>query len=181
MPAPQVADIQKLIAPQPQRHIAAISYTEIGAVKVQHGRVIDEWHSLINPEKRIPSFITQLTGITNAMVADAPVFADVADDFLAFMGNAIFVAHNVNFDHGFIASEYSRLERRFRFPKLCTVTSMRRHYPGLKSYGLGPLSRHFGIQLDDHHRALADARATVDLLNLVNRKRLGADALDIAS
>jgi len=155
--------------------------TEIGAVKVQHGRVIDEWHSLINPEKRIPSFITQLTGITNAMVADAPLFADIADDFLAFMGNAIFVAHNVNFDHGFIASEYRRLEKRFRFPKLCTVSSMRRHYPGLTSYGLAPLSRHFGIVLDDHHRALADARATVELLNLVNRKRLGMDVLDIAS
>ena len=146
--------------------------TEIGAVKIQHGRVIDEWQSLINPQKRIPQFITQLTGITNAMVADAPTFAEIADDFAAFMGNAIFVAHNVNFDHGFIASEYRRLERRFHYPKLCTVASMRRYYPGLAAYGLGPLSRHFDINLTDHHRALADARAAAELLNMVNSRRL---------
>lgn len=146
--------------------------TEIGAVKIQHGKVIDEWQSLINPEKRIPHFIMQLTGITNAMVADAPTFAEIADDFAAFMGNAIFVAHNVNFDHGFIASEYRRLERRFHYPKLCTVASMRRYYPGLAAYGLAPLTRHFAIELTDHHRALADARAAAHLLNLVNERRL---------
>ena len=148
--------------------------TEIGAVKIQHGRIIDEWQSLINPQRRIPQFITQLTGITNGMVADAPAFAEIADDFAAFMGTAIFVAHNVNFDHGFIASEYRRLERRFHYPKLCTVTSMRRYYPGLAAYGLAPLSRHFNIELTDHHRALADARAAAHLLNLVNERRLPA-------
>ncbi|HTN39812.1 MAG TPA: exonuclease domain-containing protein, partial [Asticcacaulis sp.] len=108
--------------------------TEIGAVKIQHGEIIGEWSSLINPEKRIPHFITQLTGISNDTVRDAPVFADIADDFAAFMQGAIFVAHNAGFDHGFIASEFRRLERRFRHPKLCTVASMRKHYPGCASY-----------------------------------------------
>ncbi len=146
--------------------------TEIGAVKIQHGEIIGEWSSLINPEKRIPHFITQLTGISNDMVRDAPVFADIADAFAAFMEGAIFVAHNAGFDHGFIASEFRRLERRFRHPKLCTVSSMRKYYPGYASYGLANLCREFDIELVNHHRALADARAAAVLLNLVNAKRL---------
>lgn len=150
--------------------------TEIGAVKVRGGQVIDEWSSLINPQKPIPAFITQLTGITNAMVADAPVFAEVADTFEAFMAGAVFVAHNVNFDHGFISSEFRRLERPFRFPKMCTVAGMRRHYPGHDSYSLANLTRAYNIRLDTHHRALADARAAAELLLLVNEKRLANDA-----
>ena len=146
--------------------------TEIGAVKVRGGKVIDEWSSLVNPQKHIPAFITQLTGISNAMVADAPVFAEVADTFEAFMAGAVFVAHNVNFDHGFISSEFRRLERPFRFPKMCTVASMRRHYPGHDSYSLANLTRTYNIRLDNHHRALADARAAAELLLLVNEKRL---------
>ncbi|MGZ3297458.1 MAG: exonuclease domain-containing protein [Asticcacaulis sp.] len=148
--------------------------TEIGAVKVRGGRIVDEWSSLINPQRHIPAMITQLTGITNAMVAEAPLFADVADAFEAFMAGSVFVAHNVNFDHGFIASEYRRLEKPFRYPKLCTCASMRRLYPGHDSYGLAALSRAYNIRLDNHHRALADARATAELLLMVNEKRLQA-------
>jgi len=88
------------------------------------------------------------------------------------MAGAVFVAHNVNFDHGFISSEFSRLEKPFRYPKLCTVASMRRHYPGHDSYGLAALTRAYDIRLDTHHRALADARAAAELLILVNEKRL---------
>lgn len=150
--------------------------TEIGAVKVRGGRIIDEWSSLINPQRHIPAFITQLTGITNAMVAGAPTFAEIADSFEAFLSGAVFVAHNVNFDHGFISSEFRRLERPFRFPKMCTVASMRRHYPGHDSYSLAALTRAYSIRLDNHHRALADARAAAELLILVNEKRLAGDS-----
>ncbi|UFW90523.1 VRR-NUC domain-containing protein [Bradyrhizobium barranii] len=145
--------------------------TEIGAVKVRNHEVVDEWHTLLNPQRPIPAKIVQLTGITNEMVRDAPVFAEVAESFMEFMGDGIFVAHNVNFDYGFIAYEYERLERRFRFPKLCTCAGMRRRYPGHKSYGLGKLCEIYGIELDNHHRALCDARAAVHLLNLINQKR----------
>ena len=145
--------------------------TEIGAVKIRNHQVLDEWHSLINPQRAIPAKITQITGITNAMVRDAPVFAEIADSFMRFMGEGIFVAHNVNFDYGFIGYEYERLEQRFRFPKLCTVAGMRRRYPGHKSYGLGKLCEVYGIELETHHRALCDARATGHLLNLINAKR----------
>lgn len=146
--------------------------TEIGAVKIRNHEVVDEWHSLINPQRLIPQRITQLTGITNAMVRDAPVFAEIADSFMAFMGDAIFVAHSVNFDYGFIAGEYERLERRFRFPKLCTCAGMRRSHPGHKSYSLGNLCAIYEIELEDHHRALCDARAAAQLLNLINGKRI---------
>jgi DNA polymerase-3 subunit epsilon len=145
--------------------------TEIGAVRIRNHAVIDEWHTLVNPQRSIPAKIVQLTGITNEMVRASPVFAEVADRFIAFMGDAIFVAHNVNFDYGFLAHEFGRLERRFRFPKLCTVAGMRRRYPGHKSYSLGRLCAIYEIGLEDHHRALCDARATAQLLILINRKR----------
>jgi DNA polymerase III epsilon subunit-like protein len=77
-------------------------------------------------------------------------------------------------DYGFISHEYERLERRFRFPKLCTVAGMRRRYPGHKSYGLGKLCEFYGIELKTHHRALCDARATSHLLTLINQKREAA-------
>jgi DNA polymerase-3 subunit epsilon len=133
-------------------------------LKVRNHQVVDEWHSLVNPQRPIPAKIV-LTGITNQMVRDAPVFHEVADSFMAFMGDGIFVAHNVNFDYGFLSFEYQRLERRFRFPKLCTCGGMRRRYPGHKSYGLGKLCAIYGIELEDHHRALCDTRAAARLLN----------------
>ena len=143
------------------------------AVKIRNHQVVDEWHSLVNPQRAIPAKITQITGITNEMVRGAPIFAEVADNFMRFMDDGIFVAHNVNFDYGFISHEYERLDRRFRFPKLCTVAGMRRRYPGHKSYGLGKLCDLYGIELETHHRALCDARATGHLLNLMNLKREG--------
>ena len=145
--------------------------TEIGAVKIQGGQIIDEFQTLINPERSIPPFITGLTGITQDMVKDAPTFEDIAEAFAEFMSDAIFAAHNVNFDFSFIKSEFGRLNRRFSAPKICTCASMRRHYPGYKSYSLKNLCKAFDIKLDQHHRALCDARAAAELLFLVNDKR----------
>ena len=146
--------------------------TEIGAVKVKGGKVIDEWSSLINPQRSIPANITRLTGISQEMVADAPIFAQVVDSFTKFMGDAIFAAHNVNFDYGFISAEYQMVDRRFRHPKICTCSSMRKLYPGHASYSLKNLCRDFHIDLKSHHRALCDAKAAAELLFLVNEKRL---------
>jgi len=145
--------------------------TEIGAVKVQNGVIIDEFQTLLNPQRSIPAFITKLTGITQDMVKDAPIFAQIADDFSDFLGDAIFAAHNVNFDYGFIKAEYERIGKRFRAPKICTCSSMRKYYPGLRSYGLKNLCAEFHIDLDSHHRALCDAKAAAELLFLVNDKR----------
>ena len=149
--------------------------TEIGAVKVRNGEVIDRFQTLLNPQRTIPTGITRLTGISEAMVADAPIFADVADDFEAFIEDAIFVAHNVDFDYGFIAREFKRLGRPFRYPKLCTCSSMRRLYPGHRSYSLAALCENYGIELRQHHRALCDAEAAAELLLLINEKRAAAN------
>ena len=146
--------------------------TEIGAVKMIGDQVLGEYQTLINPQRSIPPNITRITGISNEMVAGAPRFVDVAEDFRAFMGDAIFAAHNVNFDYGFISAEYEMIDQRFRHPKLCTCASMRRLYPGHKSYSLKNLSRDFGISLENHHRALCDAKAAAELLVLINEKRM---------
>ena len=144
---------------------------KIGAVKVRNHEVVGEWRSLINPQRTIPANITRLTGINSAMVQGAPVFAEIAESFMQFMGGGIFVAHSVNFDYGFISYKYERLERRFRFPKLCTYAGMRRGYPGHQSYSLGNLCEAYCIDLKEHHRALCDARAAAQLLNLINQQR----------
>lgn len=146
--------------------------TEIGMVKIINGEVVEQWQSLLNPQRRIPSMITSLTGITNDMVSDAPLFADVADEVEAFTQNCIFVAHNVNFDYGFIREEFARLDRTYRRPKLCTVQQMRKYYSGLPSYSLANLTRHFNIDMQRHHRALSDAIAASELLKLVNEARI---------
>lgn len=145
--------------------------TEIGAVKMRGGEIVDRWQSLVNPERPIPATITRLTGITNEMVAEAPVFAEIADDFAAFMEEGVFVAHNVRFDYGFLSSEFARLDKRFRHPTLCTCQSMRKLYKGLPSYSLANLCRHFGISLESHHRALCDAEAAAGLLLKINERR----------
>lgn len=145
---------------------------------MQGNQVIGEWHSLINPERRIPAFITGLTGITDAMVRDAPKFADIADDFGAFMDGAVFAAHNVSFDYGFIKAEYQRIGKWFKLPKFCTCAGMRRYFPGQKSYSLGNLCANYGINLTEHHRALADARAASQLLSMITDLRGGTDLVE---
>lgn len=145
--------------------------TEIGAVKMQAGEVLETFNTLINPQRHIPSFISRLTGISNAMVVNAPTFADIANQLSEFLQGAVFVAHNAKFDYGFIRSEFARCDIPFDMPQLCTVVSMRRYYPGQPSYSLGKLCEAFDIPLINHHRALADATATVELLKLINAKR----------
>ena len=144
--------------------------TEIGMVKLVGGKEVDRFQTLLNPQRRIPSNITRLTGISDDMVANAPIFAEVAEHVASFTEDAVFVAHNVNFDYGFIKQEFARLEQTFRRPKMCTVREMRRTYPGLPSYSLANLTRHFHIDMEQHHRALSDAKAAAELLKLAFEK-----------
>jgi DNA polymerase-3 subunit epsilon len=148
--------------------------TEIGAVKIRDGEIVDRFQTLLNPQRSIPPGIVRLTGITPAMVEEAPYFIDVADAFETFIKDAIFVAHNVEFDYGFVAREYARIGRPFRYPKLCTCASMRKLFPGRRSYSLSALCGAFDIPLPQHHRALCDAEAAAALLQLINEKRQAA-------
>lgn len=141
--------------------------TEI-AIYVHNGeRIIDEFTSLINPETSIPPFIAQLTGISNEMVENAPLFADVAEEIFSKTANTIFVAHNVNFDYSFIREEYRKLGYDFNRKRLCTVQLSRKSFPGLKSYSLGKLTSELNIVMESHHRAAVDAFATVKLFEMI--------------
>lgn len=145
--------------------------TEIGLVKLQYGREIERYSTLINPLRRIPSFISRLTGITDQMVATAPAFSDIAAELWQQLQGCIFVAHNVRFDYGFVRAEFARCGYVLKLPQLCTVVESRRYFPGLASYSLGNLAAHFSIELRQHHRALADAAAAAELLLLINERR----------
>ena len=137
--------------------------TEICIVLLKGGEVIDKYTSLINPKKYIPTHITALTGIDNEMVADAPEFHEVAKDIELRTRNAIFVAHNVNFDYNVLRNEFSDLGFEFTRRKLCTVRLSRKLIPGLFSYSLGRLCDSINIPINNRHRAEGDTDATVIL------------------
>lgn len=139
--------------------------TEV-AVMVHDGhQVVEEYHTLINPERTIPDFITGLTGINAGMVENAPVFSDIASVLFELLSDKIFVAHNVNFDFVFLKEEFQRVGMAFNRPKLCTVKLGRQICPGLKSYSLGRICEHAGITISDRHRAFGDAAATAELFS----------------
>ncbi len=134
--------------------------TEV-AIFIHDGKkVIDEYQSLVNPSSEIPWNIIRLTGITNEMVANAPLFHEIADKIDEITKDCVFVAHNVNFDYGFIRAEFERIGKSYRRKKLCTVRLSRRILPGKFSYSLGKLCSSEGIPLHDRHRAAGDAKAT---------------------
>ncbi|RMA58791.1 exonuclease domain-containing protein [Ulvibacter antarcticus] len=137
--------------------------TEICIITIENMQVVDVYQSLLNPEVAIPRNITALTGITNEMVQDAPKFHEIANIILEKTENAIFVAHSVNFDFGFLKKEFDSIGLKFSKRKLCTVRLSRKLIPGLKSYSLGRLCRDIGINLIGAHRAEADTRATAML------------------
>ena len=146
--------------------------TEIGAWRVRNGQVTDEFQTLVNPETPIPFFITRLTGITDALVADAPRFADVAIDFLEFIGDSVLVAHNSGFDMRFLNHEISLVfpEYRVANPCLCTVQLSRKLVPETVNHKLKTMAEHYKIDLLNHHRASADAYATAHIfVNLLTR------------
>lgn len=141
--------------------------TEV-AIFIHDGeKVINEFSSLINPEKSIPPFITQLTGITNEMVASAPKFNDVAKEIAEITEGCIFVAHNVNFDYPFIKKEFNHLGYNYQRKTLCTVRLSRKLLPGQPSYSLGNLCTNLGIVVQQRHRAIGDAAATVKLFEIL--------------
>jgi DNA polymerase III epsilon subunit family exonuclease len=136
--------------------------TEIGAYRVKNGKVTEEFHRLVNPEMPIPPFIQGLTGITDAMVKNAPKFREVIEDFLDFIGDSVLVAHNAKFDMHFLNHEIGKIYEDYRIgnPSLCTVHLSRKLLPDIENHKLKTLAAHFSVALVNHHRAGDDARAT---------------------
>ena len=141
--------------------------TEIAIINFDGKKIIDQYSTLINPERSIPYMITKLTGISNDMVCDSPKFYEVAKKIVEMTENSIFVAHNVFFDYNFIQREFNELGFIFKRPKLCTVRMARKALPGHISYSLGRICKDLGIKIQDRHRALGDCLATVELFKKI--------------
>jgi DNA polymerase-3 subunit alpha (Gram-positive type) len=144
--------------------------TEIGASRVRNGRVVDQFHTLVDPEVPIPAFITMLTGISDQMVAGAPRFTEVAERFLEYVGDSVLVAHNSQFDMRFLNNEISLVYGEYRIgnPCLCTVQLSRKLLPQIANHKLKTLAEHYSVPLINHHRAADDARATAEIfINLL--------------
>lgn len=139
--------------------------TEIGAYRVAGGKITAEFQTLINPETPIPIFISQLTGITDRMVAGAPKFNDVAADFLDFIGDSVLVAHNAHFDLRFLNHEISRIHTDYRVGNahLCTVQLSRKLLPHISNHRLKTIAEYYSVALINHHRASDDAHATAQI------------------
>jgi DNA polymerase III subunit epsilon len=156
---------------------------EIGAYRIQGGRVAAEFQTLVNPQAPIPPFISRLTGITEEMVRHAPVFADIVAGWLDFAGDAVLVAHNSHFDVRVLNYEVGRVfpGRRMINAHLCTVKLSRSCVPGLANYQLSTLAEHFSIPHPNRHRAHADALATAELFIRIAARLEEHGVLDIAS
>lgn len=150
-------------------HASANGITEV-AIFIHDGtRVIDQYETLINPRQEIPYFIQTMTGITNEMVADAPVFEDVAEEIYEILKDKVFIAHNVNFDYSFLKHQLQECGYALDAKKLCTVRLTRKVFTELPSYSLGNICRVLQIQIENRHRAAGDAWATVRLFELLLR------------
>ncbi len=141
--------------------------TEIAIILHDGKKVVGEFESLVNPEKKIPYRITQMTGITNQMVVDAPKFYEIAKQIVELTEDKVIVGHNVNFDYGFLRHEFKSLGYDFKSKTMDTVRLSRKLIPGRKSYSLGKLCNDIGIENHARHRASGDALATTRLFEML--------------
>ena len=137
--------------------------TEIAILVHDGSKVLERFQTLVNPQSSIPYSISRLTGIYDHMVENAPKFFEIAKKVVEITEDCIFVAHNVNFDYNVIRKEFQELGFTYSRKKLCTIRLARKLIPGLPSYSLGKICAQMGIEIQDRHRAMGDAEATVVL------------------
>jgi DNA polymerase III subunit epsilon len=140
---------------------------DIGAYRMVGQRITDSFQSLVRPHSRVPRFITSLTSITNEMLADAPPIEEVLPAFREFIGDAVMVAHNAQFDRSFLDYEFRRIFGiGLGNPVLCTLRMARRYLPSLKRRRLDYIADHFGLSTAGRHRGLGDARMAAEILSI---------------
>jgi DNA polymerase-3 subunit epsilon len=152
---------------------------EIAVIVYDGANVLAQYSSLVNPHRNIDKYVTQLTGITDKMVKHAPAFEDIQDRILELTEGNIFVAHNVKFDYGMIRSEFKRIGVDFVRKHIDTVTLSQKVLPGFSSYSLGSLCDSLGIIIENRHRALGDAEATVKLLEVILKQNASKKYIEI--
>lgn len=146
--------------------------TEVAIYKFDGHEIVDQFISLVNPERPIQPFVVQLTGITKKMVKTAPKFYEVAKRIIEITSDCVFIAHNTSFDYRILRTEFNRLGYDYIRETLCTVELSKKLIPDLPSYSLGKLCKSVGIPMNDRHRASGDAMATVKLFKLLLSKDL---------
>jgi len=146
-------------------HLYDDRITEIAIYVTDGKKLINSFTSLVNPKRKITPFVVKLTGITDEMVKDAPLFKDIAQEVLDITEGCIFVAHNIGFDYSMVKREFKRIGLPFRRSNACTVQLSQRVFKNQPSYSLGNLCKNLGIELSNRHRAFGDAEATAFLLH----------------
>ncbi len=152
---------------------------EVGVVRVEGNRVVGTYQSLVQPDESVPSWITRLTGIADDYVAEAPRFEQAAAELRRVLDGAVFVAHNVWFDYGFLRREFGRLEMAFGPPLLCTVALSRRLFPEYRHHRLADLIERHGLVTAARHRAFDDAEALWQFYRVCLRE-FDLDAIEAA-
>ena len=141
--------------------------TEIGIMKIKNGEVIDTFESFVNPEKPIPKRVQEVTHITDDMVKDAPKIEDILPKVMEFFGDSVLVAHNADFDTGFIRYNCQKFGYKFENTYLDTLALARNLFPNYKKYKLGIIAENLGIEVLVAHRALDDVDTTVKVFNVM--------------
>ena len=148
--------------------------TEIGAVKVKNFEIVDRFNELINPEKDISYKVQELTGITNDLIKDKPTIEEILPRFMEFVGDSVLVAHNAEFDIGFINQKCKEMNIEFKNKSVDTLMLARILLPHLKRFKLNNLTKELGVPLHNHHRAVDDAAATAQIfikfLDMIEKK-----------
>ncbi|MDX8335354.1 PolC-type DNA polymerase III [Candidatus Cetobacterium colombiensis] len=146
---------------------------EIGAIKLQGRRIVDRYSQLINPGKKIPKKIQEITGITDSMVENMPMIDEVLPKFMEFLGDATLVAHNAPFDMGFLKRDAKKYMNLNYNPSVIDTLQMARDlYPDQKGYGLKPMTKFLKVALENHHRAVDDSQATAAMFAIFLEKYL---------
>jgi len=157
--------------------------TEIGAVKVENFKIVDRFSQLINPEKDISYKVQELTGITNDLIKDKPTIEEILPKFVEFIGDSVLVAHNADFDMGFMQQKCREQNIEFKNTSVDTLTLARTLLPHMKRFRLNLIAKELGIPLLNHHRAVDDAEATahifIKFLEMIKKK--GAEKLSDVS
>ena len=143
--------------------------TEIAIFKIDDKGNTIKYHKLINPQKKIQPFVKKLTGISNEMLIDKPIFSDLAVEIDEFTKGSIFVAHNASFDYRVLKKEFDRINKKFKRKTLCTIELSKKVFPDKKSYSLGKLVSSLGIDIKNRHRADGDAEATLHLFKKISK------------
>lgn len=181
MEAYMVDDGEPIVITPPDKRIADVEFTvfdlettglspkkneiiEIGAVKVKDGEIIDRFNTFVKPSSPIPNKITELTGIDDGMVTDAPLIEEALEDFIEFFSDSILVAHNADFDYSFLNSSMNRTDKEpLDNSVLDTLALSRALLPELKNHKLNTIADYYNVSLENHHRAVDDAEATAEV------------------